>query len=102
GARGQRSVYCADAELLHHEGHSRGFFDRPQEIAAFRRKYAGKRDPYYSPHLSLEHERFAIQPRRARPDPAPPLRTLMCAFNLNWEGAPYSQLELTVGLKRAG
>jgi len=26
----------------------------------------------------------------------------MCAFNLNWEGAPYSQLELTLGLRRAG
>jgi len=112
GESGLRSVYCADAELLHHEGHSRGFFDRPQEIAAFRRKYAGKRDPYYSPHLSLEHERFAIQPRRLRsdanrsdanrPGAAPPVRALMCAFNLNWEGAPYSQLEMTLGLLRGG
>jgi glycosyltransferase involved in cell wall biosynthesis len=101
-ARGLRSVYCADAELLHHEGHSRGFLDRPEEVAAFRRRYAGMRDPYYSPHLSLEHERFAIQPRRHRPGAARPVRALMCAFNLNWEGAPYSQLELTLGLKRAG
>ncbi|HSE12692.1 MAG TPA: glycosyltransferase, partial [Rudaea sp.] len=102
GERGLRCVYCADAELLHHEGHSRGFFDRPQEIAAFRRKYAGKRDPYYSPHLSLDHERFAIKPRRFRPDANRPVRALMCAFNLNWEGAPYSQLELTLGLRRGG
>jgi glycosyltransferase involved in cell wall biosynthesis len=99
--RGLRSVYCADAELYHHEGHSRGFFDRPQEIAAFRRKYAGKRDPYYSPHLSLDDERFAIKPRHYRPAAAAPVRALMCAFNLNWEGAPYSQLELTLGLRRA-
>jgi GT2 family glycosyltransferase/glycosyltransferase involved in cell wall biosynthesis len=102
GERGLRSVYCADAELYHHEGHSRGFFDRPQEIAAFRRKYSGKRDPYYSPHLSLDDERFAIKPRRYRPRAGAPLRALMCAFNLNWEGAPYSQLELTLGLRRAG
>ncbi len=102
GERGLRSVYCADAELYHHEGHSRGFFDRPQEIAAFRRKYAGKRDPYYSPHLSLDDERFAIKPRHYRPSAAAPVRALMCAFNLNWEGAPYSQLELTLGLRRAG
>ena len=102
GERGLRSVYCADAELLHYEGHSRGFFDRPQEIAAFRRNYAGKRDPYYSPHLSLDHERFAIKPRRFRPDTSGPVRALMCAFNLNWEGAPYSQLELTLGLRRGG
>jgi glycosyltransferase involved in cell wall biosynthesis len=102
GERGLRSVYCADAELLHHEGHSRGFFDRPQEIAAFRRKYANKRDPYYSPHLTLDHERFAIKPRRVRPETGRPVRALMCAFNLNWEGAPYSQLELTLGLRRGG
>jgi len=107
GERGLRSVYCADAELLHHEGHSRGFFDRPQEIAAFRRKYANRRDPYYSPHLSLDHERFAIKPRRFRsdanrPEPGKAVRALMCAFNLNWEGAPYSQLELTLGLQRGG
>jgi len=102
GRRGLRNVYCADAELLHHEGHSRGFFDRPQEIAAFRRKYANKHDPYYSPHLSLDDERFSIKPRRYRAGPAAPVRALMCAFNLNWEGAPYSQLELTIGLKHAG
>jgi len=100
--RGLRSVYCADAELYHHEGHSRGFFDRPQEIAAFRRKYSGMRDPYYSPHLSLDDERFTIKPRHYRPSAAAPVRALMCAFNLNWEGAPYSQLELTLGLRRAG
>ncbi|HET8942068.1 MAG TPA: glycosyltransferase [Rudaea sp.] len=102
GERGLRCVYCADAELLHHEGHSRGFFDRPQEIAEFRRLYARKIDPYYSPHLSLDNERFAIKPRRYRLRTAPAVRVLMCAFNLNWEGAPYSQFELTLGLKRGG
>ena len=102
GERGLRSVYCADAELLHHEGHSRGFLDRPQEVATFRRKYADKSDPYYSPHLSLDDERFAIKPRRFRPGSAAKVRALMCAFNLNWEGAPYSQLELTLGLRRGG
>jgi len=102
GARGLRSVYCADAELLHHEGHSRGFLDRPQEVAAFRHRYSGMRDPFYSPHLSLDDERFAIKPRRWRAAGAPPVRALMCAFNLNWEGAPYSQLELTLELKRQG
>lgn len=102
GARGLRCVYCADAELLHHEGHSRGFFDRPQEVAAFRHRYSGMRDPFYSPHLSLDDERFAIKPRRWRPGKSPSVRALMCAFNLNWEGAPYSQLELTLELKRQG
>jgi O-antigen biosynthesis protein len=62
--RGYRCVYCPDAELLHKEGTSRGFTDNPQEVAAFRRKYAGKTDSFYSPHLSLEDEYFHIQPRR--------------------------------------
>ncbi|NJS10691.1 MAG: glycosyltransferase, partial [Microcoleus sp. CSU_2_2] len=62
--KGYRCVYCPDAELLHKEGTSRGFNDNPQEVAAFRRKYAGKKDGFYSPHLSLEDEYFHIQPRR--------------------------------------
>ncbi|MEP6486394.1 glycosyltransferase [Microcoleus vaginatus GB2-A3] len=62
--RGYRCVYCPEAELLHKEGTSRGFTDNPQEVAAFRRKYAGKKDSFYSPHLSLEDEYFHIQPRR--------------------------------------
>ena len=62
--RGYRCVYCPDAELLHKEGTSRGFTDNPLEVAAFRRKYAGRNDSFYSPHLSLEDEYFHIQPRR--------------------------------------
>ncbi len=31
-----------------------------------------------------------------------PIRTLMCAFNLNREGAPHSQYELTIGMKEEG
>ena len=101
-AQGLRSVYCADACLVHHEGHSRGFLDRPQEVASFRRKYASLYDPYYSPHLSLDDERFAIQPRHYLPDGQSPVRALLCAFNLNLEGAPNSQFELTVGLRERG
>jgi glycosyltransferase involved in cell wall biosynthesis len=101
--RGLRSVYCAGAELIHHEGYSRGFDDNPAEETAFRRRYGSMVDPYYNPNLSLENERFEILPRAAdlRP-PAAPIRALMVAFNLNLEGAPYSQYELTVGLKRLG
>jgi glycosyltransferase involved in cell wall biosynthesis len=101
--RGFRCVYSPESELLHYEGHTRGFMDRPHEIAAFRRKYAGFRDSYYSPYLSLDDEQFRIMPRRlVDASDRKPVRALMCAFNLNWEGAPYSQLELTLGLKRRG
>ena len=101
---GYRCVYSPDATLLHHEGYSRGFDDRPQEVAAFRIKYHERNDPYYSPHLSLDDERFSISARRL-PSPArsrPPARALMCAFTLSLEGAPHSQFELTLALKQAG
>lgn len=100
--RGLRSVYCAEAILVHHEGHSRGFVDRPAEVARFRHKYRKRRDPYYSPHLSLEDESFQISPRRLVETPVKPVRALMCAFNLNLEGAPFSQFEMTLGLRDAG
>lgn len=102
-AAGHRCVYVPGAHLLHHEGFSRGFEDRPREVAAYRRRYGGRTDPYYSPHLSLDDERFAIQPRRLPALPAGrPMRALMCAFTLNLEGAPYQQLEVTLALRRMG
>jgi GT2 family glycosyltransferase/glycosyltransferase involved in cell wall biosynthesis len=99
---GLRVAYCPTAELIHREGSSRGFLDDPAEPAAFRKTYGGRRDPFYNPNLSLRDERFAVDARTLAPDRLPPIRTLMCAFNLHWEGAPYSQLELTVRLKEQG
>ncbi|HEV2863872.1 MAG TPA: glycosyltransferase [Pyrinomonadaceae bacterium] len=101
-AAGHRVVYCPAAELTHKEGHSRGRVDDPAEPSAFRKKYAHYEDPFYNPNLSLEHERFAVDSRTVAPNDLPPVRALMCAFNLNWEGAPYSQYELTVRLKEMG
>lgn len=99
---GKRIVYCPTAQLNHYEGFSRGFVDDPSEPAAFLNKYGDYKDPYYNPNLSLDNERFEIAPT-AVIDAAPhPIRTLMFAFNLNWEGAPYSQFELTVRLKELG
>lgn len=102
GAAGYRVVYCPTAELIHREGASRGLVDDPAEPAAFRRAYGGRRDSYYNPNLSLAHERFAVDARTLAPEQLPPIRTLMCAFTLNWDGAAYSQLELTVGLQERG
>lgn len=102
GEAGYRSVFCADARLFHHEGYSRGFSDDPREIAAFKWRYIDKVDPYYNPNLSLDNERFEIQPRRQVSGEVAPIRTLMCTFNLNWEGAAYSQFELTVALRDQG
>ncbi len=97
-----RIVYSPEAELVHYENYSRGGFDNPAEIAAFRQKYSSWQDPYYNPNLSLDDEQFSIAANSLSLQPQPPVKTLMCAFNLNLEGAPYSQYELTVYLKRAG
>ncbi|CBN58323.1 glycosyltransferase [Kamptonema sp. PCC 6506] len=113
--QGYRSVYCPDAELLHREGTSRGFNDNPQEVAAYRRKYARKVDDFYSPHLSLDDEYFRIQPRRFflkeegrrkkeegrnaltfRP------KLLMCSNSLDFTGAPLHQYEIAVELFSKG
>jgi GT2 family glycosyltransferase/glycosyltransferase involved in cell wall biosynthesis len=102
-ARGLRCVYVPGAELTHYEGHTRGFVDDPREPAAYRAQYGRRYERYYNPNLSLADERFAIEPRRAFvAPPLEPARALMCAFNLNWEGAPYSQFEMTAELKRRG
>jgi glycosyltransferase involved in cell wall biosynthesis/GT2 family glycosyltransferase len=100
--RGYRCVYVPGAELTHCEGFSRGFGDRPVEEAAFRRKYAKRIDPWYSPHLSLANERFDIWPRRIVSRKNRPVKTFMAVFNLNLEGAPYSQFEMTSRLKEEG
>jgi len=99
---GYRVVYCSTAELLHYEGYTRGFGDNPEEIFSFRLKYGKMKDPYYNPNLSLINERFEIASRAIAYDENPPIKALMCAFTLNWEGAPYSQYEMTVQLKEKG
>ena len=99
--KGLRCVYVPGAELYHHEGFSRGFQDNPKNLLEFRRRYSKRIDYYYNPNLSLINERFEIHPRRlVREGRRRPVRVLMCACNLNLEGAPYSQYEMTIELAR--
>ena len=71
-AAGYRCVYAPGAELLHHEGHSRGFTDDPRETAAYRARWGARVERYYNPNLSLADERFACcrgaRSRRRRRD----------------------------------
>lgn len=100
---GYRSVVAGEIELIHYEGQSRGFNDDPGEIARFRRKYGQKVDHYYNPNLSLDDERFVVRRVRIVRSPVEtPVKVFLCAHNLNWEGAPYSQLEMTIALKERG
>lgn len=101
-AAGYRVVYSPGAELVHHEGYSRGLIGNPNESASYRKKYGRMIDPYYNPNLSLEHERFTINAGTIAPQSLKPIRVLMCAFNLNWEGAPYCQYEIATKLKEKG
>lgn len=100
--QGYRCIYCADAELLHFEGKSRGMTDNPRELAAFRSLYDGRYDPWYNPNLSLDDEQFRVRGARLPRRNARPVRAVMISHNLEHEGAPNSMLELVSGLKRRG
>jgi O-antigen biosynthesis protein len=99
--RGYRSIVCPDAEVIHEEGESRGSADNPNEVTAFRRRYGRRPEPYYSPNLSLDDERFEIRPYR-HPRSSGVVRAVAVSHNLNREGAPYAQFEMIVGLQRRG
>ena len=101
GDRGYRSIVCPDAELIHEEGQSRGFDDDPDEVAAFRQRYARRSEPYYNPNLSLDDERFEIRPYR-HPRSNGIVRAVAVTHNLNREGAPFAQFEMIAGLHRQG
>ena len=99
---GWRCVYCPTAELFHFEGKSRGQTDNPREIAAFRKRYRNRIDAWYNPNLSLDDEQFRVRPYHLPANPEKPVRIVMVSHNLNHEGAPNSQLEMTIGLKQHG
>ena len=96
--RRYRCVYCPEAELIHYEGYSRGYRDDPAEVAAFRKTYRRREDPWYSPHLTLAGDSFQVIPRRLVHRQHRAIPVLMTGYNLNLEGASYSQYELTLEL----
>lgn len=67
---GVRNVYCAEAELYHHESVSRGLDVTPEKAARFNRELSYlqstwdpliKHDPAYNPNLTLRRENFSIK-----------------------------------------
>jgi GT2 family glycosyltransferase/glycosyltransferase involved in cell wall biosynthesis/SAM-dependent methyltransferase len=100
-ASGYRVVYCPTAELVHHEARSRGDDHDPGELANLRSRYREFRDRYYNPNL-FEDGTVRVQARTVAPRVGKPIRALMCTVNLNLEGAPIDQLEMTVGLRDRG
>jgi GT2 family glycosyltransferase len=66
---GYRVIWTPHAELYHHESVSRGSDDTPEKAGRFqaevqfmKKKWGEQlsRDPFYSPHLTLEREDFSI------------------------------------------
>jgi len=102
--RGYRTVFCGEAELFHDEGQTRGRkLAAPAELAALTERCRGRLDPYYSPHLGRDGNRYEIKPTVVPPIlRTKPLRVLVVTHNLNHEGAPNSALELVVGLRQKG
>ncbi|WP_337176281.1 glycosyltransferase [Paludisphaera sp.] len=99
---GYRNVVCAEAELFHHEGATRGFGDNPREEANYRRMHGHRRDPYFSPHFDPRSEAHVVQPTVVPTSDDAPVRLLAVSHNLNWEGASRFELEMVAGLKATG
>lgn len=99
---GNNCVYCAQAELFHFEGKTRGFKDNPAERVNFRRIYGDWTDRWYNPNLSLENERFEIDARRPQARNKGALKVVAVTHNLNNEGAPTTLMDLLIGLKEQG
>lgn len=99
---GYACIQCASAELFHFEGKTRGFVDNPREITAMRKKYRGRRDPFYNPNLSLENEQFEVARAHVPDNDDGPFPAIFVSHNFNHEGAPNSLFELAAGLKAAG
>ncbi len=72
---GVRNLYCAEAELYHHESVSRGLDVSKEKMARFNSELAYLKahwghviahDPAYNPNLTLRHENFAIKDEKER------------------------------------
>jgi GT2 family glycosyltransferase len=97
---GYRIVYTPTAELYHHEGATRGFADRPSELAAFRQRYRNRIDPFFNVNFARDRLAFEVKPTVEDTYHPRNLRILCCSHNLNLEGAPKILFEVAAHLKR--
>jgi hypothetical protein len=99
---GYRVVYCAEAELFHEQGYSRGRGSTsPREGLELAQRHGHRVDPYYSPHLSLDGHQFAIKPTVVPAfNPQRQLKVLFCNGALSNNGTGDSLFDLVSSLKR--
>ena len=100
-AAGHRVIYAPQAKLMHWGSATRGVtFDEAEHIAWLCR-YPAFRDPYFSPHWSLEGAQIRCRANSsARAGRAGRLRLLLITHNLNLEGAPLFLLEYAAWMAR--
>ncbi|HEY6329107.1 MAG TPA: glycosyltransferase, partial [Blastocatellia bacterium] len=100
-AAGYRIAYSPTSELTHHESLSRGRDGDPAELAQIFSKYGSFVDKHYSRYLK-DTGPVEVAPRTLAVHRQQAVRTLVCTHNLNFEGAPLVQMEITLGLKTQG
>jgi glycosyltransferase involved in cell wall biosynthesis len=73
------------------------------DLFRYRKKYKHYIDRYYNPNLSLDNTKFEFSSSTILTHKTiRPIKTVMCSYNLNWEGSSYFELQLTLGLKKKG
>jgi glycosyltransferase involved in cell wall biosynthesis len=97
---GYRNVFCPTAELYHLENASRGSGDKPQEEAAYIRKYGGMPDAYHNPNFAAGSVTYAVSSRCILPATPPPIRAAMVMHDLTRTGACRNACFLATELAR--
>jgi glycosyltransferase involved in cell wall biosynthesis len=101
---GYRIIYCAGAELIHHEGMSRGSGPTPMEIRAFRTKYQNFRNPFFNINFQKKGS-FEVSPEPTSDFHEllnKPEKLLFYSHNFNYEGASWVIYNIACGLQRKG
>ncbi|MBB5755020.1 glycosyltransferase [Prosthecomicrobium pneumaticum] len=98
---GFRSVYTPNAELIHHEGFTRGFGDDPDEVAAYLARHGERQDPYFNPGFTRAGVAFKSIPTVVAPPSAEPLIVGFVSHNMNWEGASRHLYNLVIEFSRS-
>lgn len=96
GASGELHIRHVPLVLHHRSAHGGDGTDTGTLLARYDRSLA------LNPNLARTGNDVAIVPRRVVRGAVPPVRAMMFTPNLNREGAPYSQFELTRALRDRG
>ena len=108
--KGYRVVYSPGALLYHYEGKSRGteqvgYFSDAKETYEMTKKWSLNsyyNDPYYNVNLSLDSEKFDINAQARWISRKVHIKIALLTHNLNYEGAPLMQFNISCDLLQKG